>query len=187
MPAFTADPPWCPISYSQVISPRAARATISFDADPAVRQFTFFYKDDLSLSGPTSITYEVTITGTAGNVNSKTAEATFKLIIKNPCIDPAFVKIEKAILLNKIYELYEHDPLGLQFVHDTFTIETEPISHILCGSLVYDSTFMTAKIDGSIDVLDDPNSNPVSYDQASRQHTIYSEDFSLLGLRPYTV
>ena len=46
---------------------------------------------------------------------------------------------------------------------------------------------MARAIDGSVDPVANPLSNPVGYDSATRTHTVYSEDFSLLGLREYTV
>jgi len=42
----------------------------------------------------------------------------FELTFANPCIDPDYVTIEPDVLLNKIYELYESDPIGFQFSHD---------------------------------------------------------------------
>ena len=33
----------------------------------------------------------------------------------------------------------------------------------------------------------DPMIDPVGYDPAALQHSVYSEDFDLLGIKPYTV
>ena len=46
---------------------------------------------------------------------------------------------------------------------------------------------MNGPIDASYDPVADPINDPVAYDQASRTHTIYSEDFGLIGTRLYTV
>ena len=46
---------------------------------------------------------------------------------------------------------------------------------------------MTAPVDNSVDVFADPTSNPVGYDQALREHKVYSENFKLLGRQPYSV
>ena len=47
---------------------------------------------------------------------------------------------------------------------------------------------MNAPIDGSYDVLTDPFNDPVSYDQTTLTHTVYSEDFGLIGPpRSYTL
>ena len=43
----------------------------------------------------------------------------------------------------------------------------------------YESTFMAAQID--------PSTEPVSYDQISLTHTVYSEDLNIVGIHPYTV
>ena len=115
------------------------------------------------------------------------ATGVFSLTLKNPCIDIAYVTIQQAELQNIEYYLHSYDLLGFQFVHDPFIINTVPISHNLCGQLTYESTFMTIPIDNSISVLSEPLSNPISYDKTMRQHTLYSEDFTLIGLQPYTV
>lgn len=64
-----------------------------------------------------------------------------------------------------------------------------PNPHTLCGDeLTYVSKFMNAPIDASYDVMTDPMNDAVSYDQATRTHTLYSEDFGLIGPpRSYTV
>ena len=175
------------MTYTYSIIQSKGAAAVTFNPAESIRIFKFFFKDDLTLSGPEQLVYTITVVGQAGNDIPKAAVANFKLTIKNPCIDPGFVTIDKAVLLDKIYELYEHDPLGLQFLHDPFTIKTKPIAHSLCGILSYKSKFMTESIDNSVNVLDDPTTDPVGYDQAQRKHTVYSEDFDLLGQQPYTV
>ena len=91
--------------------------------------------------------------------------------MKNPCIDPNYVTIEKAVLLNQVYELYEYDPIGYQFTHDPFTVVTKPISHTLCGDLVYTSTFMSQAINEV--------STPLGYSAANLTHNLYTEDLVL--------
>ena len=105
----------------------------------------------------------------------------FTLTLKNPCIDPTFVTIETSVLLNQFYELHEHDPIGFQFTHDPYTIQTVPITHGLCGDLTYTSTFMTAAI-VSLNPVTDPFSDAVGYNPITLTHTVYSEDFALLGI-----
>ena len=46
---------------------------------------------------------------------------------------------------------------------------------------------MGVAIDPLTDVMVDPMTDPVGYDSDTRTHTVYSEDFALLGLRAYTV
>ena len=46
---------------------------------------------------------------------------------------------------------------------------------------------MTVPIDETIDVDANPMADPVNYDQSTLTHSVYSEDFGLLGLRDYTV
>ena len=88
--------------------------------------------------------------------------------------------------MNKAYELHEHDPLGLQFTHQPYQVKTLPNQHSLCGTLTYTSTFMTLAI-GDLDPFADTMSDPVGYDAATLMHSVYSEDFGLLGFQPYTV
>ena len=68
-------------------------------------------------------------------------------------------------------------------------IETVPNPSTLCGNkLTYESKFMNAPIDASYDPVTDPLYRPVSYDAATRTHTVYSEDFGLTSTpRLYTV
>ena len=187
VPVYDADPVWCAITYSYEIVDIAGDAAMTFDSDAAARQFAFSQNTDLTLSGATSNVYTIAVKGEAGNVVKTSDTATFSFTIKNPCIDPTYVTIEKAVLLNQIYELHEFDPVGYEFTHDPFVIKTLPFDHSLCGSLTYTSTFMTVDIDETIAVFADPMSDPVRYDQSTLTHAVYSEDFALLGLRPYTV
>lgn len=83
--------------------------------------------------------------------------------------------------------MHEFDPVGYQFTHNPFVIKTVPIDHSLCGLLTYVSTFMGKIIDETIDVYADVMLEPVSYDQSTLTHSVYSENFGLLGLRDYTV
>ena len=92
------------------------------------------------------------------------------LKLKNPCIDSDYVTIQTNLLAAKNYALHE---TTLAWTHDAFVINTAPITHTLCGELSYEATFMNNPID-----LD---TNPMSYDSASRTYTFYTEDESLRG------
>jgi hypothetical protein len=59
-----------------------------------------------------SIDYTVTVNAEIGMTEKQTASQTFTLTLKNPCIDSNFVTLKAAVLLNQIYELHEHDPVG---------------------------------------------------------------------------
>ena len=166
MPAFEVDPAWCEIIYSYEIDDISSSNAITFIPEELL--FEFYYMNDLSLSGLTSKSYSISVKGTAGRLIPTSVTASFTLTIKNPCIDIAYVTIEKAELANIEYNLYSYDELGFQFVHDPFRINTVPISHSLCGQLTYESTFMTIPIDNSINVLSEPSNNPISYDKTMR-------------------
>ena len=100
-------------------------------------------------------------------------------MIKNPCIDPAFVQIDSLALTDQIYDLYDFDPVGFQWIHPDFVLVTNPISHALCGGFTYAATFMNNVIDMT--------TNPMKYDTLTRTYTFYSEDFALIGSQPFTL
>lgn len=79
--AFTINESWCVMTYSFSSSAAALNAAITFDA--ASRTFTFDYATDLSLSGPVSTDYILTMTATSQSV---TQSETFTIAMKNPCI-----------------------------------------------------------------------------------------------------
>ena len=61
VPVFTSDPAWCAITYSFTITDSSGNTAVTFDDDPAVREFTFDYSADLDLCGISSINYETTV------------------------------------------------------------------------------------------------------------------------------
>ena len=64
---YTPDPSWCAVAYSYTIDIAAGNDAITFDDDPASRLFTFDNISDLALSGATSLSYQITVTGQTGN------------------------------------------------------------------------------------------------------------------------
>lgn len=92
VPDFVVSPDWCAIDYTYSVADPAGDAAITWtSASPLL--FTFEQLDDLTLSGPISTVYTITVSATTGNVVPKTASADFTLTLKNPCIDPMFVTI----------------------------------------------------------------------------------------------
>ena len=107
--------------------------------------------------------------------NALAVSNSLELTFKNPCTDAAFVTIQTEALVDQSYELYEYDPVGFEFTHQEFKIQTVPISHELCGGLTYTSTFNGLAINSS-------SAWPVKYNGSSLQHSVYSEDTSLLNM-----
>ena len=179
-PVYTADPAWCDIIYTYTINDSAGEAAFTFD--DVNQKFTFSYSADLLLSGPTSTDYTITVTGTSGNIVPASGFTTFKLTLKNPCIDPTFVTIQKeALPAGEQYILHDFKAAGgYQFTHQPFTIVASAEALALCGDLTYTATFEGSVADGT-------TKPPMAYDSASRTFTIYSEDFNLLGDRTFTV
>ena len=73
----------------------------------------------------------MTLIARTGTMNVLEESASFTLTLKNPCVDPNFVTIEKAALPTGLeYTLYDFDSeQGYTFTHDPFQIVTEPIDH----------------------------------------------------------
>ena len=111
-------------------------------------------------------------------LNTLQTTSSFVLTLKNPCIDPTFVKIEKVALPKDIkYTIYDYnDAQGYTFMHESFIVATQPlVGHSLCGELDYAVFFENLQVTSS--------SRPMKYDSVTRTFDLYSEDLKLLGLR----
>ena len=105
VPACTVEPSWCSITYSYEITSIAGDSALTFDA--STRTFTFSEDSDITLSGPTFTDYTVKVFGTSGNVLSSSAEESFNLRLKNPCIDSAFFSLSSVALpVGETYTLF---------------------------------------------------------------------------------
>ena len=82
-------------------------------------------------------------------------------------------------LLDRAYDLYDHPPLGLHWVHKKFIVKTLPIDHTLCGGLTYEATLNNLAVDST--------TKPLTYESASRAFYYYSEDHDLIGPHTFTV
>ena len=77
IPAYTADPLWCSITYTYTISAIEGDAIVTLDE--ATPKFTFFEPNNLALSGKTQTDYTVTVIGTVGNLTPVSEQASFNL------------------------------------------------------------------------------------------------------------
>ena len=135
---------------------------------------------DLLLSGSDFTDYTVEVTGITGKNTPTMVKTEFNLAVRNPCIDPTFVTIEKEPLpVGLEYILYDLKPNGFSFQHDAFTVKTVPIVHSLCGPVFYDTIFEGLALTTS--------SSPMKYDTLTRSFEIYSEALSLIGMRTIEV
>ena len=124
--------------------------------------FEFEQLDDLTLSGPVSKDYTITVTAVAGKTSFVSSEASFKLSLLNPCVDPVYVSIQaEALPVGESYIL--HDTRH-NFVHSSFTVVTNPFAHSLCGNLAYEATFVGAAIDLT--------SDPMTYDTTTSTFSV---------------
>ena len=133
----------------------------------------------MTLSGPSSTVYTITIKGEAGYGTVVSDEANFTLTIHNPCIDPNFISIVSKQLMSTEYVLFEYPGTGYTFGHDAFDVVTLPYQHDMCGELTYLATFMSSDITST--------SQPMSYDTTTREFNIYAEPFNLIGIQMFTV
>ena len=182
MPAFTYTPTFCDLVYSFTVTAAEGQYAISFNSDQTVRLFRFFNDDRLSVAGSTQTTYTVTVKAVLGTAATLEATSSFQLTVKNPCIDPTFVTIDKGTLPAGLeYDLYAFDDsLGFTLMHDPFMVSTSPlVDHTLCGDVHYKVWF-----NGNL-VTD--STRPLRYNTLTRTFDIYSEDISMIGLRTFEV
>ena len=148
---------------------------------------SFYYDLDIELSGGIGVPfkdYTVEIVAEAGYIDPVQAIASFNLRVKNPCYDPDYVQIVTSPLpigAPHSYTLFEYasdDPYWF-LTHDPWTYQTSPTTHTLCGDITYTATFES--------VTADETSIPVVYHQSNRTFGIYSDDFSLAGMRTIEV
>ena len=69
--------------------------------------------------------------------------------------------------------------VSISFTHSSFIVTTLPFQHTLCGALTYRATFEGDPLDMT--------TLPILYDSDLNTFEIYSEDYSLIGLRDITV
>ena len=119
---------------------------------------------------------EFVITGTSGD---KSASRSIIVVFKDPCIDPNYVTVIPATLVDQEYTLSTNAPNGLQYTHDAVTYTTSPIQHTLCGEATYTATFNGNAIG--------PSDTPMKYDSATRTISFYSDDSSLVGTQAFSV
>lgn len=135
-PAFTVEPEQCAIRYSMSVDNDSALKVVSLDSDPSVRQFIFHNEVNIALAGQDFMQYVVYVHAHSGTTTETELEAIgqFKLTVKNPCVDPAFVQIStvegKVPILptDLVYVLFSYDAAtGFKFTHNAFSVETKPI------------------------------------------------------------
>lgn len=148
------------------ISPDYCEADFSFtktnlaDGDTAVDQkpadvitaageitFAFLYSAKID-PAKNDESQTVTVTGTSksiyGTFNAISDSVDFVVTFNNPCLDPAFVKINNADINPLIYTILT---VPETYIHPSFSVTYSPSAHILCGDLEYkikyDGNFVT--------------------------------------------
>ena len=110
--------------------------------------------------------------------------ASFKLRVKNPCYDPAYVSITTSPFpagpfKYTLYSGFLASPIQIMS-HSPYIVTTTPIVHTLCGSITYAATFMGV-------IADSTTLPPVAYDSSTNTFKIYSEDLFLIGTHTLSV
>ena len=142
----------------------------------------------IELAGDLYIDYKITLTGYISNPTSAPANAdqsastTFILRVKNPCLDPKYVKIVPNDLFYMTYTLGSFAPSGMEFEHNRFTVETYPVQHDLCGEITYEAFFNGQPVAGTT-----LNTSPLQYDPSTGVFTFFTDSPNLIGTHEYTV
>jgi hypothetical protein len=139
--------------------------------------------DDLTPSNPdddgsTEHEYPVTVTTTVtdSDENTSTDSVEITVVVQNPCVNSAFVKILPPAFEDIHYDISTNPE---SYTHARFTIKTTPVSHLLCGNLVYEPRYNNLALTGN---------PPVTYATSTRKFTVESTDEDLENtVVPYSV
>ena len=107
---FVATPDYCDVVYSIEVSDPIVLTAMTFL--PETRVFTFFKDSDLDGASDSQVEYTVTLKAAMGSgAMLIEASTSFKLTLKNPCIDPAYTSIATVPLpVGLSYQLWDFDP-----------------------------------------------------------------------------
>ena len=90
-----------------------------------------------------------------------------------------YVTIQTATQNDQTYTLRDLNPDGLTWSVNPFQVQTLPITHTLCGDLLYSATFEADPVSDT--------STPLSLSSTSLEFALYSEDPTLAGERTITL
>ena len=124
-------------------------------------------------NGSTQHTYDVdiTIVVTADDGSTTTDGTTIPVVVKNPCVDPQYVTIEVAVFEDLDYSILT-GPVPVTYdPHPVFLVKTNPVSHNLCGALVYEPRYNGQALTGQV----------LTYVEATRKFTVSTENDALSG------
>jgi len=117
-----------------------------------------------------------TIIVTNADGTQTTQSVTTNIIIQNPCLNANYVSIQAATLADLEYTVGS----GAQTYapHSAFQVVTVPITHTLCGNLVYQPLYNGQPLDGNV----------LSYNEPSREFTVSTDDSGMSGqIVPYSI
>lgn len=148
--------------------------------------FAFLYSDSVD-PAKNGESQTVTVTGTSksiyGTNNAISDDVDFVVTFNNPCLDPAFVKINNVDIDPLTYTILT---VPETYIHPSFTTTISPSDHTLCGDLEYKLTYNGAPVDD--------DDTPFAYSGASvgdadfKQITISSDDINLIDTSvPYEI
>ena len=161
--------------YTYTVTDGAGEVITFVTTDPTKPTLEFLYDNDLLPSGADDadeIEYTIEVTSSTGNVTPQTDTESFKLTIKNPCVNPDFVSIEKKDLAALEYTIGA--PKKKYAAHDAFTLVLTPNDHDLCGDIAYEGQFESVAVDD----------DPMFYTPGTRVFEAESRDMDLLENNP---
>ena len=142
-PKFTVTPDFCP--YEITVNVDGIDVTIDQDKQEiTIPQIL----DELTPSDPdedgsTEHEYpvEVVIVVTADDGSETTDDVTIPVIVKNPCLIAKYVSIEVAVFDDLEYSIQLGPVPQTYNPHAVFIVTTYPVTHNLCGTLVYEPRY----------------------------------------------
>jgi hypothetical protein len=115
------------------------------------------------------LTYIVTDYDGAETTNT----VVYDVVIKNPCIDQAHVTITAPTLSAEDYVVASGDQTWT-YLPGTFTVNTVPIAHDLCGDFVFTPTYEGTP-------LADLTNPILSFSETPKEFTVNTDDENLVG------
>ena len=139
-PEYSVDPSWCPFDLGlKKPGVPSIDNNLSFDKGPQDIILDPIL-NDIGPSGVDQKTYETCTTITTTNSNGETSEqeVCHDIIVKNPCINPEYVKIELPKPLPGGEYVVESGPLTFPAValNQQDLVNALPVDHDLCGDIV---------------------------------------------------
>jgi hypothetical protein len=176
---WTVSPSLCggEITYTYEASNNKIKKKIVKSFSSADRTFTLYNNKNIGLADGDEKKYTITVTGTVGTDSPVSSSQTFDLWIKDPCINPDYLKVEASLkdtsLTEAVWDLWKieyNSASELIPAVDNFKFEVQASNKVknLCGD-----TDIKSKIRGAEVTLE---SEPLRWAGQKTTYYYYSED-----------